>query len=103
MRFIRNWVIPFFSTVIFAFIGLLITGSPGYNIVMTFDGQPIDGGPTPEQVDATIARGTGLDSHVDFYGIALPGEPLFWMIGIVLVAAFIDYKFGSAFKMPASA
>ena len=59
MRFIRNWVIPFFSTVIFAFIGLLITGASGYNIVMTFDGQPIEGGPTPEQVDATIARGKG--------------------------------------------
>lgn len=103
MRFVRNWIIPLFSTFLFAFIGLLITGSPGYNIVLTFDGKPIDGGPTPEQVDAMIAEGKGLDSYVDFYGVALPGEPLFWMIGIVLVAAFIGYKLGSAFKIPAAA
>ncbi|MEJ8311542.1 hypothetical protein [Agrobacterium larrymoorei] len=103
MRFIRNGIIPVFSTILFAFFGLLLTGLPEYKIVTTFDGQPIAGAPTPEQVDAVISQGKRLDSHVDFYGVVLPGEPLFWMIGIILVAAFIGYKIGSAFKMPAAA
>ncbi|MGN8151243.1 hypothetical protein ACTJK5_03105 [Agrobacterium sp. 22094] len=50
MRFIRNGVIPVFSTIIFAFFGLLLTGLPGYNIVTTLDGQPVAGAPTPAQV-----------------------------------------------------
>lgn len=103
MRFIRNGVIPVFSTIIFAFFGLLLTGLPGYNIVTTLDGQPTTGAPTPAQVDAMISQGKRMDSHVDFYGVVLPGEPLFWTIGIILVAAFIGYKLGSAFKIPAAA
>ncbi|KQZ95620.1 hypothetical protein ASD74_12475 [Rhizobium sp. Root564] len=103
MRFIRNGVIPVFSTIVFAFFGLLLTGLPGYNIVTTLDGQPIAGAPTPAQVDAMISQGKRMDSHIDFYGVVLPGEPFFWLIGIILVAAFIGYKLGSAFKIPAAA
>jgi len=102
MRFIRNGIIPVFSTIVFAFFGLLLTGLPGYNIVTTFEGQPIAGAPTPEQVNAMISQGKGLDSHVDFYGVVLPGEPLFWLIGTILAAAFIGFKLGSAFKIPAA-
>lgn len=99
MRFIRNWVIPVFLSGIFALLGFIIIGLPGVNMVTTLDGQPMPDGIPPEQVSTIIAEGRRIGSYMDFYGVHLPGAPLYWTIGIIVVMTFVGYKLGSKFRV----
>ncbi len=36
---------------------------------------------------------------MDFYGVHLPGEPLYWTIGVILVMAFIGYRLGARLRV----
>lgn len=100
MRFIRNWVLPVLFAGFGALLGFMLIGLPGLNIVPTLDGSPIVGGfLPPEQVPIVIREGKTIGSYVDFYGIALPGQPLYWAVGTIAVMAFIGYRIGLLFKV----
>lgn len=99
MRFFRNWVLPVLSSGLFALLGFMLIGLPGVNMVVTLDGNPMPDGIPPEQISTILAEGRKIGSYLDFYGVHLPGEPLYWTIGIVVLMAFIGYRLGSKLKM----
>ncbi len=77
----------------------MLIGLPGLNIVQTIDGSPIVSGfIPPEQVPAVIREGKALGSYIDFYGIALPGQPLYWAVGTIALLAFLGYRIGRRFR-----
>jgi hypothetical protein len=98
--FIRNWILPILSSGLFALLGFMLIGLPGVNMVVTLDGTPMADGIPPEQVSTIIAEGRRIDSYLDFYGIHLPGEPLYWSIGVVVLMALLGYRLGSKLKVP---
>jgi hypothetical protein len=103
LRFLRNWLLPILFCGIGALLGFLVLGLPGFNMVQTLDGSPVVGGVIPpEQVADIIAQGREIGSYIDFYGIALPGTPFFWMIGIIAAPALAGYRFGSIFRSEAN-
>ncbi len=73
-------------------------GLPGVAIVQTLDGNPVPGGIRPEQVKTIISEGRKLGSYLDFYGVRLPGQPLYWSIGFPLLMGFLGYRVGSLSK-----
>lgn len=101
MHFIRNILIPAVATAVGALVGLVIIGLPGVNMIQTLDGSPVPGGIPVEQVGAIIADGKRIGSYVDFYGVSLPGEPLYWAIGTMAVMAFAGYRIGALTKVKA--
>lgn len=102
MRFLRNWLLPILFAGVGALLGFVVIGLPGFNMVQTIDGSPVVGGYIPsEQVGTIISQGRKIGSYVDFYGVALPGVPLYWTIGIIIVLAFLGYRIGSRFRISA--
>jgi hypothetical protein len=99
MRFIRNWVVPVILSGFFALLGFMLIGLPGVNLVTTLDGQPMPDGIPPEQISTIIAEGKKIGSYMDFYGAHLPGEPLYWTIGVIVVMAFIGYRLGAKLRV----
>lgn len=99
MGFIRNWVIPILLTGIFALLGFMVIGLPGVNMVTTLDGTPMPDGIPPEQINTILAEGKRIGSYLDFYGVHLPGEPLYWTVGVIVVMAFVGYRLGSKFRV----
>jgi len=99
MHIVRNWLLPVMLAGFGALLGFLVIGLPGMNIVQTIDGSPVVGGYLPpEQVPIVIREGKTLGSYIDFYGIALPGQPLYWAVGTIAVMALVGYRIGSLFK-----
>jgi hypothetical protein len=99
MRFIRNWVIPIFCLLFFATVGVILTGLPGVNMIVTLDGEPVPGGfIPPEQVHSIIAEGKQVGSYLDVYGLHLPGAPLYWTIDFIALMAYIGYRLGAKLK-----
>jgi hypothetical protein len=79
-------------------VGLIVIGLPGFELVITFNGTPVDGGLSPEQIDS-VAEGNGVtDSYLSFYGIPLFGEPLYWDAAILIVFAAIGFKISRRFR-----
>ncbi|AYM66212.1 hypothetical protein G6L68_25330 [Agrobacterium fabrum] len=102
MRVVRNWVLPIIFTGIGALVGLIVIGLPGFEMVQTIDGSPVLGGfIPPEQVSTVIDQGKRIGSYIDFYGVALPGPPLYWTAWIVAAATLVGYWLGSRFKVTA--
>jgi hypothetical protein len=100
VRFFRNWLLPFLFAGLGALLGLIVIGLAGFNMVQTIDGSPVVGGSIPsEQVGTIINQGKKIGSFIDFYGVALPGEPFYWTLGIIAVLAFIGYRIGSRFRI----
>lgn len=98
MRFFRNWLLPILLAGLGALLGIIVIGLPGFNMVQTIDGSPVVGGYIPpEQFSAIINQGKKIGSYIEFYGVALPGEPFYWTISIIVVLAFIGYRIGSRF------
>ena len=100
MAFIRNWVLPILSSSLFAFLGFMLIGLPGVNMIQTLDGIPVPDGISPEQFSTILAKGQRVGSYLDVYGVPLPGEPLYWTLAIVGLSAFVGYRLGVKFKMP---
>lgn len=102
MRVFRNWILPIVFGAVGALAGLIVIGLPGFNMVQTIDGSPVVGGfIPPEQVTTIMEQGKRIGSYVDFYGVALPGQPLFWTVGIVAAMTLLGYWVGSRFKVAA--
>jgi len=98
MRIIRNRLLPILSAGLGAFLGFMAIGLPGLNIVPTIDGSPVVGGfLPPEQVQMVIREGKVPGSYIDLYGIALPGQPLYWAVGTIALMALIGYRLGLRF------
>lgn len=100
MRFIRNWVVPFVSTSIFALLGLAVLGLPGVSLVRTIDGRDVSETIPAEEVSAILAEGKRMGSYLDFYGIGLPGQPLYWAVGVIGLMMWIGYRLGALAKTP---
>lgn len=99
MRIIRNWLLPVILAGFGALLGFLVIGLPGMNIVQTIDGSPVVGGYLPpEQVPIVIREGKTLGSYIDFYGIGLPGQPLYWAVGTIALLAFLGYRISRRFR-----
>lgn len=102
MRVVRNWVLPIVFTGIGALVGLIVIGLPGFEMVQTIDGSPVVGGfIPPEQVSTIIQQGKRIGSYIDFYGVALPGQPLYWTLGILAGMTLFGYWIGTRFKVTA--
>ena len=99
MAFVRDWVLPTLSSGFFTLLGFMLMGLPGVNMIQTLDGIPVPDGISPEQVSAILAKGQRIGSYLDVYGVSLPGEPLYWTLGIVGLSAFVGYRLGAKFKM----
>lgn len=98
MSFVRNWLVPILLSCVFALLGFMVLGLPGVNMIQTLDGNPVPHGIAPDQVTGIITRGGKIGGYFDFYGIPLPGEPLYWAVGVPLVAAIIGYRLGARFR-----
>lgn len=99
MRIIRNWVLPALFAGLGGFLGFLLIGLPGLNIVQTIDGSPVVGGYIPpEQVSTVIREGKTVGSYIDFYGAALPGQPFYWAVGTIALLAFFGYRISRRFR-----
>lgn len=99
MHVFRNWLLPVTLTGLGTVLGLIAIGLPGVNVVQTIDGSPVVGGYVPEEdVTKIINQGKVIGSYVDFYGLALHGQPFFWMIGVVAVFTFIGFTVGRRFR-----
>lgn len=99
MSIIRNRVLPVLFAGSGGFLGFLVMGLPGLNIVQTIDGSPVVGGYIPpEQVPTVIREGKTLGSYIDFYGVALPGQPFYWTIGTIALMAFIGFRISLRFR-----
>lgn len=100
MRFFRNRLLPILFGGLGALLGIIVIGLPGFNMVQTIDGSPVVGGYIPpEQVGTIINQGKRIGSYIDFYGVALLGEPFYWVIGIIVVLTFIGYRIGALFRI----
>jgi len=89
------WLLRAACIVLGALSGLVVVGLPGFDVVETIDGFPVFGGKIhPEQIATYIDEGMETVSRVDFYGFILPGEPFFWMIGIIGLLSFAGYYIG---------
>lgn len=99
IHFIRNSLIPAVTTLAGAFAGFLVVGLPGIEMAQTLDGSPVPGGIPPEQVSTIIAEGRKIGSYIDFYGVSLPGEPLYRSVGVIAVLALVGYWIGAIAKV----
>ena len=100
MNAIGSWFLRVLFTVLGALAGLIVIGLPGFRTVPTIDGSPVVGGYIPpEQVSTIIREGKAIGSYIDFYGLALPGQPLYWTIAIIAGLAFAGYRIGSLFRV----
>ncbi|MES5048604.1 hypothetical protein ABVB72_25445 [Rhizobium nepotum] len=103
MLFFRNWFLPTLLAGLGAGLGLIVIGLPGFNMVQTIDGSPVVGGYIPpEQVSTIINQGKNIGSYLDFYGMRVPGEPFYWVIGIIVALAYIGYRIGVRFRVGAA-
>lgn len=104
MRVVRNWILPLVFAGIGALAGLIVIGLPGFEMIQTIDGSPVVGGfISPEQVTTIMQQGKRIGSYIDFYGVALPGQPLYWTFGIVVAMTLVGYWIGSRFRVRPSA
>ena len=80
MNAIGIWFLRILFTMLGALAGLIVIGLPGFRTVRTIDGSPVVGGYIPpEQVSTIIREGKAIGSFLDFYGLALPGQPFYWL------------------------
>lgn len=100
MHAIGRWFLRLLFAGLGALIGFILVGLPGFRIVQTIDGSPVVGGYIPpEQVGAIIREGKAIGSFIDFYGLQLPGQPLYWTIAIIAGLAFAGFRIGSLFRV----
>lgn len=100
MRTVGSWFLRILFAVLGALAGLIVIGLPGFSTVQTIDGSPVIGGYIPpEQVGKIISEGKRIGSYLDFYGLALPGQPFYWAIAIIGGLAFAGYRIGSLFRV----
>lgn len=98
MRSVRNWALPVVVSGTFVLLGFLLIGLPGVETVTTFNGTPTPNGISPEQMNDALAGRGHIDSFLDVYGMHLPGEPLFWMIGMLALMAAFGFRLGTKLK-----
>lgn len=103
MRFVRNWLLPGLLALIFGFIGLLVAGHDGVQMIYVFDGVAMTGGISSAEFKAAFEAGKQITTYLSVYGLALPGTPLFWVIGCVLLFAYMGYRLGKRFSVSAPA
>lgn len=100
MNAIGSWFLQVLFIVLGALGGLIVIELPGFRTVPTIDGAPVVGGYIPpEQVNTIIREGKAIGSFLDFYGLQLPGQPLYWTIAIIGGLAFAGYRLGSLFRI----
>lgn len=100
MRVFGSWLLRILCAGLGAVIGFILIGLPGVRIVQTIDGSPVVGGYIPpEQVSTIIREGKAIGSFLDFYGLQLPGQPLYWTIAAIGGLAFAGYRIGSLFRV----
>lgn len=83
-----------------ALIGFIMAGLPGFRIAQTIDGLPVVGGDIPPgQVSTIIREGKAIGNFIDFYGLQLPGQPIYRSVAIIAGLALAGYRIGSLFRI----
>ncbi|WP_169546513.1 hypothetical protein [Sneathiella aquimaris] len=95
---LKNWVLPIVSILTFVILGVIVIGLPGFEMVVTLDGIPVQGELSAKQIDAVVDGENIISSHLNFYGVRLFGRPIYWHIGIICVCGIMGYKFASKFR-----
>ena len=92
MTFIRNWILPLFVFFALALIGLILMTLPGVEMIQTLDGVSYSEGLSREQMEMAISGKARVGSYLDFYGVRLPGTPLYWTLGVPFVMGLVGYR-----------